>query len=207
MGTETTQAQAKPAAKPTPKALQDISVMHPSKYLSADDLKGRTVTVKIASVAVEMVEMSDGEEKEKTIIRFEKANKDFMGGVTNDYSLAVLLSRRPIDWVGKRVTLMPGATTFGREVRACIRIAGSPDAAPERARAFDQARARTATVELKKQAKRFVAELKAALLQVDPVKMTESVAVPKLDPEPEEERKQAAEKKSEDAFGLDGGES
>lgn len=205
MGTETT--QAKPAAKPTPKALQDISVMHPSKYLSADDLKGRTVTVKIASVSVEMVEMSDGEEKEKTIIRFEKANKDFMGGVTNDYSLAVLLSRRPIDWIGKRVTLMPGVTTFGREVRACIRIAGSPDATPERQRAFDQARARTATVDLKKQAKRFVAELKAALLQVDPVKVTESVAVPKLDPEPEEEKTAAVTKKSEDAFGLDGGES
>ncbi len=207
MANEATQTQAKPAAKPTPKALQDISVMHPSKYLSADDLKGRTVTVKIASVSVEMIEMSDGEEKEKTIIRFEKANKDFMGGVTNDYSLAVLLSRRPIDWVGKRVTLMPGITTFGREVRTCIRIAGSPDASPERAKAFDQARARTAQVDLKKQAKRFVAELKAALLQVDPVKQVDAVAIPKLDPEPEEERKQEAAKKSEDAFGLDGGDS
>jgi len=207
MANEATQTQAKPSANPTPKALQDISVMHPSKYLSADDLKGRTVTVKIASVSVEMIEMSDGEDKEKTIIRFEKANKDFMGGVTNDYSLAVLLSRRPIDWVGKRVTLMPGITTFGREVRTCIRIAGSPDASPERAKAFDQARARAATVELRKQAKRFVAELKAALLQVDPVKQVDAVAIPKLDPEPEEERKQAAAKKSEDAFGLDGGES
>lgn len=207
MATEATQTQAKPAGKPTPKAMLDISVMHPSKYLSADDLKGRTITVKIASVAVEMVEMSDGEDKEKTIIRFENAHKDLMGGVTNDYSLAVLLSRRPIDWVGKRVTLMPGITTFGREVRTCIRIAGSPDAAPGRAKAFDQARARTATVELKKQAKRFVAELKAALLQVDPVKMAETMVMPKLDPEPAEETRQAAAKKTEDAFGLDGGES
>lgn len=188
----------------TNKALADISCLHPSKYLSCDDLKGRTITVKIASVDMEPVQMSDGSEEEKVIIRFEKARKDFIGGKTNDYSLAVLLSRRPLDWVGKRVTLMPSTTTFGREVRPCIRIAGSPDAAPERQKAFDQARARTAQVEFKKQAKRFMAELKSALSAVDPVKQVEEVPIPKLDPEPEPE-KAATTKKNEDAFGLDGG--
>jgi hypothetical protein len=181
------------------KALADISLMHPSKYLSCDDLKGRTVTVKIASVDIEMVPMSDGDEKEKTVIRFEKVNKDFMGGPTNDYSLAVLLSRRPIDWVGKRVVLMPSTTTFGRAVLPCIRIGGSPDATPERAKAFDQARARTAKVDFQKQAKRFVAELKATLAFVDPIKVTATVAIPACDPEPVDE-KTATPKQTEDTF-------
>lgn len=191
----------------TNKALADISALHPSKYLSCDDLKGRTITVKIVSVETEAVQMSDGSEDVKPMIRFEKANKAFIGGKTNDYSIAVLLSRRPLDWVGKRITLMPSTTTFGRDIKPCIRIAGSPDAAPERQKAFDQARARTATVDYKKQAKRFVAELKSALAVVDPVKQTEEVPIPKLDPEPEEEKRETATKKSEDAFGLDGGES
>lgn len=185
------------------KALGDISTLHPSKYLSCDDLKGRTITVTIASVDMEPVQMSDGSEEEKVIIRFEKARKDFIGGKTNDYSLAVLLSRKPLEWVGKRVVLMPSTTSFGREVRPCIRIAGSPDAAPERAKAYDQARAQAASVEFRKQAKRFMAELKSALAKVDPVKITEHVPVPKLEQEPAEETKQAV-KKNEDAFGLDG---
>lgn len=189
------------------KALSDISLLHPSKYLSCDDLKGRTITVKIESVSVEPVQKTDGSEEDKPIIRFERANKDFVGGKTNDYSLAVLLSRKPIDWVGKRVTLMPGTTTFGRDVKPCIRIAGSPDATPERAKAFDQARARTAQADFQKQARRFVAELKSALAQVDPVKVTQTVAVPALDPEPAEETATVAVKKQNDAFGLDGGES
>lgn len=184
------------------KALTDISVLHPSKYLSFDDLKGRTITAKIASVDMEPVRMNDGSEEEKVIIRFEKARKDFIGGKTNDFSLAVLISRRPTDWVGKRVTLMPSSTTFGRDIVPCIRIAGSPDASPERVKAFDQARARAAQVELKAQSKKFMAELRKALAFVDPVKITESVAVPVLDPEPAAET--VAVKKTEDAFGLEG---
>lgn len=191
----------------TNKALADISCLHPSKYLSCDDLKGRTITVKIVSVETEAIQMSDGSEEVKPVIRFEKANKAFIGGKTNDYSIAVLLSRKPLDWVGKRITLMPGTTTFGRDIKPCIRIAGSPDATPERQKAFDQARARTAQVDLKKQAKRFVTELKAALAAVDPVKVTETVAVPKLDPEPEEEKVTTQAKKQEDAFGIEGAES
>ena len=62
-------------------------------------------------------------------------------------------------------------------------------------------------MDFKKQAKRFMAELKSALSAVDPVKQVEEVPIPKLDPEPEEERKQAVTKKTEDAFGLDGGDS
>lgn len=198
-------AAAATQKKPVPKALMDISVMHPSKYLSAADLNGRTITVKIASISEELVQMSDGGEESKVIIRFEKARKDFIGGPTNDYSIAVLLSRRPIDWIGKRVTLMPSQTTFGRAVKQCIRIAGSPDAPPERAKAFDQARARTAQVEFKKQAKRFVSELKATLDEIDPIKITETVAVPALDPQPADEAVGKGATKQTDAFGLDGG--
>jgi len=188
------------------KALADISCLHPSKYLSYDDLKGRTITVKIESVEMEAVQMSDGSEEERPVLRFERANKPFIGGKTNNFSLGVLLSRKPTDWVGKRIVLMPGTTTFGRDVLPCIRIGGSPDATPERAKAFDQARARTATVELKKQAKRFMVELRRALAMVDPVKVTGTVAVPRLDPEPEAETTTQT-KKTEDAFGLEGGES
>lgn len=200
-----TPTAAAPAPAPAPKkALLDISVMHPSKYLCCDDLKGRTITVKIANVDTELVQMSDGSEEEKVVIRFENARKDFIGGKTNDYSLAVLLSRKPLDWIGKRATLMPSTTTFGRAIKPCIRIAGSPDAKPERVKAFDQARARTAAVEFSKQAKRFVAELKAALQEVDPIKVTETVPVPKLDPAPAEEEAKRATRATEDAFGIEG---
>jgi hypothetical protein len=186
----------------TSKALNDISVLHPTKYLSCDDLKGRTITVKIASVDMEPVQMSDGSEEERIIIRFEKARKDFIGGKTNNFSLAVLLSRRPIDWVGKRIVLMPGTTTFGRDIVSCIRIGGAPDATPERAKAFDQARARTAQEPLKKQAKKFMLELRRALAAVDPIKITDTVAVPEIDPEPEPETAPTT-KQTDEAFGSE----
>lgn len=169
---------------PVNKALLDISVMHPSKYLSHDDLQGRQVTVKIESVSIDAVQMSDGSEEFKTVLTFEKVGKSLIGGKTNDYSIAVLISRKPLDWVGKRIVLIPGVTTFGKpDPVPCVRIGGSPDATPERAKAFDQCRAQAASVELKKQSKRFMAELKRALAKVDPIKLEKPIAVPKLEPE------------------------
>ena len=46
---------------------------------------------------------------------------------TNGQSLKAMFGRKPLDWIGKRVTFVPEKDRFGKEVVDAIRIQGSPD--------------------------------------------------------------------------------
>ena len=105
--------------------IDDISDLHPSPNLSADDLLGEAQTVTIESV--EKGEAT-GVEGVKTIIRFAGIVKPLVSNTTNDYSIALLLGRKPSGWIGKRIVLSPAQSTFGKDTVPCIRVTGSPDA-------------------------------------------------------------------------------
>jgi len=105
--------------------IDDISDLHPSPNLSADDLLGEPQTVVIESV--EKGEAT-GVEGIKTIIRFKGIPKPLVSNTTNDYSIALLLGRKPSGWIGKRIVLSPAQSTFGKDTVPCIRVTGSPDA-------------------------------------------------------------------------------
>lgn len=113
-----------------------------SDYLAADDLGGKTPTVTIAAVrlAPEMPGKRKGERKSKSVlVEFQNARKGWICNTTNQWSLAVLLgSKSAADWTGKRVTLTADTDIDieSGQPTLCVRVAGSPDAAPANAETY-----------------------------------------------------------------------
>jgi hypothetical protein len=101
-------------------------LLFPSKYLTAEDLKGKDVTVTINKVVREDLAMvaPGGKRaiKKGTTVHFEKASKALVINVTNADSIAAMYGTKAEDWVGKKITLYPTTTMFGREMVTCIRI-------------------------------------------------------------------------------------
>lgn len=98
-------------------------LMFPGKYLTAEDLKGKDVTVTICKVVIEDLPVKGSKQKKRScVIGFEKAKKELVVNVTNADSIAALHGKKAEDWIGKPITLYPTTTTFGREIVSCIRI-------------------------------------------------------------------------------------
>lgn len=116
-----------------------LRLMYPSDYLRAEDLLGKPVAVTIATVNIAALPLEGGQSADRVVIGLRKTSKKFVCGKTNGYSLGVLISSRAAEWIGKRIILCPDVDTFGREDVPCIRIASSPDAAPDRAAAYARA--------------------------------------------------------------------
>jgi hypothetical protein len=141
--------------------INDIAELHPSIHISNDDLLGKSQTVTIESIEKGEAKGIDGK---KTIIRFVGIPKALVSNPTNDYAIAVLLGRKPNEWVGKKIVLSPASSTFGASVVPCVRVTDSPDATQERRKALAAIRAAcpdTKTVELARL-------LKLKLFEIDP---------------------------------------
>lgn len=104
---------------PTP---VDWDELYPGRFIKAADLKGKNVTLKIASVKIEEL-IGDKGPKIKGIISFEKTEKALALNRTNGICLKAMFGKKVQEWVGHRVTLMPSEWN-GED---CIRIFGSPD--------------------------------------------------------------------------------
>ncbi len=121
-----------------------MGVLYPSEFLKAADLKGKQVTVTVTRVERKPVPMSGGRKGDCVLIHLAKTAKKIICGKTNGYALALLLSPDASnasgrDWVGRRITLVSDLDEMNKQEVASIRIAGSPDAAPERADAYAKA--------------------------------------------------------------------
>lgn len=117
----------------------DVSVLYPSEYVKADDLKNKPVLVTITKIVRDKVPMSGGVTEACTVVHFKGTDKKLIAGKTNGYALAVLFGSDLSCAVGKRVTLTPDTDTFGKDRVPCIRILGSPDAPEDRAAAYARA--------------------------------------------------------------------
>lgn len=100
----------------------DWDELYEGRFIKAGDLKGRNVTLTIASVDLETLEGDKGPQK-KGVVAFEGTEKQFALNKTNGICLKEMFGKKVQGWVGKRVTLMP-STWNGDD---CIRIYGSPD--------------------------------------------------------------------------------
>lgn len=100
----------------------DWDELYPGRFIKASDLKGKNVTLTIASVDLEELEGDKGKQI-KGVVGFEKTEKQLALNKTNGICLKEMFGKKVQDWVGKRVTLMP-STWNGDD---CIRIYGSPD--------------------------------------------------------------------------------
>lgn len=119
----------------------DVAVLFPTKFLKCEDLKGKHVTVTITSGKVEEVPMTNGKKENKVVFTMAGTQKLWIVGKTNALAMSILLSssNKLIDAIGKRVTLCPDITTYGREEMPCVRVFGSPDALPGRADIYARA--------------------------------------------------------------------
>ena len=119
----------------TPEHFADL--YPPSQYLKVNILRGRDVTLEIERVGRREVEDEQtGQPKIEGFVVFKRTPKmvaaktpNFLTlNKTNGLALAAMFGDRVADWVGKRVTLMPGRDMgVGGKMVDCVRFRGSPD--------------------------------------------------------------------------------
>ena len=95
----------------------------PSKYLKADDLKGKACVATIESAPYEPLKGLDGNETKKIVLNFKNAEKTLPLNVTNfDAVCDATGGSDTKDWPGQRIELYPTRTTMGGKAVDCIRI-------------------------------------------------------------------------------------
>ncbi len=95
----------------------NINEAFPSKYLKADDLQGREVTVSIDHVAMEKV----GDDN-KMALYFRGKQKGIILNKTNAMNIATAYGTDTNNWIGNPVILFPAWVDFqGKSVQA-IRV-------------------------------------------------------------------------------------
>lgn len=92
-------------------------------FLGACDLQGRDVTVTISRVEQGTLARAGSSKKErKPVLSFQGKDKRFVLNNTNGKTLETLYGSDYSQWIGKRVTLYPTTTRFGKDTVDCIRI-------------------------------------------------------------------------------------
>lgn len=101
--------------------------LYVGRFLKAGLLKDRAVTLTIKAVIVEtMPNDRDGTEKDRGIISFDETPLQLALNRTNGECLKALMGKKVQSWVGKKITLAPEMTKFGKEDVEAVRVAGAP---------------------------------------------------------------------------------
>lgn len=112
-----------------------VDEMFPSEHIKCADLRGEPRTFTIDKVLKQEVvdlksqDQDGGKQKMKArgVVRFKETDQTLVMNRTNATLLMTMFGNNPQLWAGKRVTLNPETTQFGRDTVPCIRIGGSPD--------------------------------------------------------------------------------
>jgi hypothetical protein len=160
---------------------RDVELLFASEYLRACDLQAREVTVTVAGLRNEDLQMADGSKEPATVLLLAKTEKRLvLSSKTNARGIAVLLGRDPQSWIGKRLVIRPEVDPISG--MPCIRVGGSPDAAPERLRAWQVAI--DGAMRTKGGARNVPMFLLRALSKVDPPKHGPPAPIPRVDGQP-----------------------
>lgn len=99
-----------------------------SEYITAADLEGHEVTVKIRAVELRKLENDKGEVSPRIVLWFVGKEKGMVSNTTNNLIMqAMFRTPNPQDIVGHSITIRSERVKFGRETVDGIRIVGSPD--------------------------------------------------------------------------------
>ena len=101
----------------------DAGLLHPSKYLSATDLRGREVTVQIRKIEPRhTLETARGNEL-KPLVVFAQSDKGWLMGVTSSRVIQDLYGKDPREWIGKSITIYPTTCRgVGGDQVDCVRV-------------------------------------------------------------------------------------
>ena len=98
-----------------------ISQAFPSRYVSAADLNGSPVKLKMG--IVDMVDVGEvGSPEMKPCLYFVGAQKGLVLNKTNGNAIAEQFGDDTDMWAGQEITLIPTQTEFGGKIVPCIRI-------------------------------------------------------------------------------------
>lgn len=83
-----------------------VDLLYPSKYLKSADLRGRAVTVTIASITPqEELQMAGGRKDKKPVLYFEGKEKGLVMNKTNARAIAKVYGPELTSWFGKKIVL------------------------------------------------------------------------------------------------------
>ena len=104
-----------------------------SRFLSADLLAGKRVTLTIAAAVVTKIESDEeGTVEPGLLVRFRETDKEWRMNSTNGQCLEALFGSDPQASVGHRVTIYPARTRYGKLDVDGIRVWGSPELSTDR---------------------------------------------------------------------------
>ena len=96
----------------------NINEIYPSaKSLKAEDLKGHTVSVKIAGTEVKKFDNGN-----KIVLKFDGKEKTLVVNKTNAKIIASAYGGDTDQWIGKSIDIYPDKTMFGTDLVDCIRV-------------------------------------------------------------------------------------
>ncbi len=95
----------------------DINEAFPSKFIKAADLKGRDVTVVIASCEIETI----GDER-KLVLAFQGKDKTLVCNRTNALTVAEMYGNDTDQWVGREIVLFATKVPFQGKLTDAIRV-------------------------------------------------------------------------------------
>jgi hypothetical protein len=108
------------------------SEMYPSRFLKADMLKGRKITMTIKAIFGEdLMSAEDEATKPEWIVQFAERPFEWVMNKSNAFCLYRMFGGDPHTWVGHKVTLFPQPGTWFGEKGEAIRVWGSPELAED----------------------------------------------------------------------------
>lgn len=93
-----------------------------ANFLFCHDLLDKERDVIIEKVSKEEMTGDGGKKTKKPTLTFRGAKKQLGLNKTNCKTIATMYGTEVKGWVGKSITLYPSTTTFGGEIRECIRV-------------------------------------------------------------------------------------
>lgn len=108
------------------------SEMFPGRFLKADAMKGKKVTLTIKAIFGEdLVSAEEEQAKAEWIVQFAERPLEWVMNKTNAYCLFRMFGGDPQSWIGRKVTLFPKPGTWFGEKGEAIRVWGSPELAED----------------------------------------------------------------------------
>ncbi len=150
------------------------SEMYPGRFVKADMFRGKAATFTILNIEGEELIGENNKKKPEWIVSFTERKCQWVMNKTNAFCLSRMFGSDPHAWIGKRITLFPTTTEFGRKTVDCIRVWGSPDIAEDMEITVPQGRKRAwETVMHKVESKRAASAPKPAPAPAEPAHKAE----------------------------------
>lgn len=108
-----------------------ISDVFPTKYVTAADLQGRTITLTIKAVTLEEMLTHDNKTVSKPVAWFERTMKGLVMNATNARVIANLYGDNTDAWMGKRINIYPTQVRAFGKMTDCIRVREEIPATPK----------------------------------------------------------------------------